>query len=118
MKIELYSTIEKGLIAYLLKKFFVLRNTRRSQKEYPADLEFLKGNRREQEEENVETSSQVPKSIANDDMNVDTPSKTATRLRQITTVNVEKSWTFPKKSWISTQKKLDIDPKKVGHKKY
>ena len=34
------------------------------------------------------------------------------------TVNVEKSWTFPKKSWISTQKKLGIDPKKVGHKKH
>ena len=31
------------------KKSFVLRNTRRSQKEYPADLELLKGNRREQE---------------------------------------------------------------------
>ena len=90
MKIELYSTIEKGLIAYLLKKkSFVLRNTRRSQKEYPANLELLKGNRREQKEENVETSSQVPKSIANDDMNVDTPSMTATRLRQITNRDTE-----------------------------
>ena len=71
------------------KKSFVLRNTRRSQKEYPADLELLKGNRREQEEENIETSSQVPKSIANDDMNIDTPSKTATRLRQITNRDAE-----------------------------
>ena len=50
---------------------------------------MLKGNRREQEEENVETSSQVTKSIANDDMNVDTPSKTATRLRQIANRDAE-----------------------------
>ena len=50
---------------------------------------MLKGNRREQEEENVETSSQVPKFIANDDMNVDTPSKTATWLRQITNRDAE-----------------------------
>ena len=50
---------------------------------------MLKGNRREHKEENVETSSQVPKSIANDDMNVDTPSKTATRLRQINNRDAE-----------------------------
>ena len=67
-----------------MKKSSVLRNTRRNQKEYPANLELLKGNRREQEEEKVEAPPQVSESIANDDMNVDTPSRAATRLRQIT----------------------------------